>query len=371
MITQVNVRLKSYRWRMPRHLITIAVVLSLVGCSSLSYYGQAAKGHLSLMAKRRPVEAVIADPAVATAIKEKLQLVQQARTFASASLHLPVNGSYRSYADIERRYVVWNVFAAPALSLQPVESCFFMVGCLSYRGFYHQADANAYANTLRAAGHDVYVGGVAAYSTLGWFDDPVLNTMLYWDDRRLVRLIFHELTHQLIYVKDDALFNESFATSFAELGLQRWLRNRADDVESYTSSAVDTRAREIDFFNLLKTTQQQLADIYTSNTDDGLKLQRKAEAFDSLQQQYAAFKRRWSNYDGYDDWMQHDMNNAKISSVVTYHSYDKAFKNLLEQANDRLDIFIEKVKAIAALEEIARHACLNKLNEDKSHQCDV
>ena len=179
--------------------------------------------------------------------------------------------------------MVWNVFATPALSLQPIESCFLVVGLFEATAdIIARRMPEAYAQELRAANHDVYVGGVAAYSTLGWFDDPVLNTMLYWDDRRLARLIFHELTHQLLYVKHDALFNESFATNFAEIGLQRWLASRESEKNAPPPSTESERAREIDFISMIQNTQQQLAAIYESKADDTSKLQRKAAVFSTL-----------------------------------------------------------------------------------------
>ena len=371
MIAQVKFRLKPCYRRIILFSILSGLILSLSGCSTLAYYRQAAGGHLDIMTKRRPIAELIGDTSIPAPVREKLMLVQEIRAFASQSLLLPENGSYSSYANINRRYVVWNVFATPALSLEPVESCYLVVGCLSYRGYYREADAQTHANKLRATNHDVYVGGVAAYSTLGWFDDPVLNTMLYWDDRRLARLIFHELTHQLLYVKHDALFNESFATNFAEIGLQRWLASKATDGKVRSEAGGDERAREIEFISMIQETREHLASLYASSATDVVKSQRKKEAFNALAKEYTLFKQRWSNYAGYDEWMNNDLNNAKIASVVTYHSYDKAFRNLLTQANDRLDLFVEKVKAIASLEETARHKCLRALNEDESHQCEA
>ena len=328
-------------------------------------------GHLSMLSKRQPIEDVLAAPDVPEIVKTKLRLVQQVRRFASTELLLPDNNSYLSYADLKRRFVVWNVFATPALSLQPVESCFVVVGCLSYRGYYKEADARAFAAELRAAGNDVYIGGVAAYSTLGWFDDPVLNTMLYWDDRRLVRLIFHELTHQLLYVKNDTLFNESFATNFAEIGLRKWNERQKPAGLNNAQQTVDNdAAREIDFIAMIQRTQQTLANLYASTASDLKKREEKASIFSALQHEYAAFKQRWSNYDGYDDWMTTDLNNAKIASVVTYHSYDDAFKHLLEQSDHQLARFIEKVKSIAALDTERRHKCLETLSMDREHRCD-
>lgn len=346
------------------------MIASLSGCSAFSYYSQATRGHLAIIAKRQAIAKVLEDPNVSPQVKTKLELVRQIRAFASNKLALPDNDSYLSYVDIKQRYVVWNVFATPDLSLQPVESCFLVVGCLSYRGYYSEADAQNFAAELRATGYDVYVGGVAAYSTLGWFDDPVLNTMLYWDDRRLARLIFHELTHQLLYVKNDALFNESFATNFAEIGLEQWLEANGPE-KANEPDAADEREREIDFLSMIKQTRQQLASIYDATHDEPSKRKLKTATFRQLQQDYLAFKARWDGYSGYDEWMTKDMNNAKVSSVVTYHSYDKAFRHLLNQAGGKLNLFVDKVRDIAALDETARHRCLHMLNTDEHYQCEI
>ncbi|MEM7467390.1 MAG: aminopeptidase [Pseudomonadota bacterium] len=350
-----------------------AIVLLLcfnAGCTSVAYYGQATRGHLSILAQRQSLEDVITDSATPDAVKEKLKLVREIRKFASDSLLLPENNSYQSYVDLKRRYVVWNVFAAPALSLQPIESCFVIVGCLSYRGYYAKEDAEAFAEQLRQDGHDVYLGGVAAYSTLGWFDDPVLNTMLYWDDRRLARLIFHELTHQLLYVKDDAKFNESFATSFAEIGLQRWLINSsAAQTEDVNELLRKDKAREIDFIEILQHTQHRLKDIYASSSPSEDKFRDKQAAFAALLVDYEQFKQRWNGYAGYDDWMTKDLNNAKIASVATYHSYDDAFQHILNNVDNDIARFLNAVRAIAALDQDARHRCLRELTANKDYQC--
>ncbi|MGR8948704.1 MAG: aminopeptidase [Gammaproteobacteria bacterium] len=342
----------------------------ITGCGSVAYYGQATAGHLALLSKRRPIDKVLADPAVPQIVKTKLSLVQDIRRFASSSLQLPDNDSYRSYADLNRRYVVWNVFATPTLTLEPIESCFVIIGCLTYRGYYSETKARAFAAELRQAGNDVYVGGVAAYSTLGWFDDPVLNTMLYWDDRRLARLIFHELTHQLLYVKDDTLFNESFATNFAEIGLRRWSSLTGTNKQNaHQHTANPETLRELDFIGMIQDTQRSLTTLYASTQNDPEKLAQKKKIFDELRASYLVFKQRWKNYDGYDEWMNTDLNNAKIASVVTYHSYDEAFQHLLAQSDHELEQFIAKVKAIAALDEIRRHDCLRALVTNKEHQC--
>ena len=287
-------------------------LFTLTGCTTIAYYSQATAGHVELLLKRRPISEALSDNTLSDDVKAKLREVQKIRKFATTELSLPDNDSYKSFADIERPYVVWNVFATPELSLIPIESCFFVVGCLSYRGYYAESDAETFAEELRAAGHDVYVGGVAAYSTLGWFDDPVLNTMLYWDNRRLAKLIFHELTHQLVYVKNDALFNESLATSFADIGLQRWLAIPAEGVPKNNNTLESSKARELDFIQMILVAQRQLETLFASNLNIEKKRHDKKAIFENLLLSYEEFKQKWSGYTGYDDWMKKDLNNAKM-----------------------------------------------------------
>ena len=212
-----------------------AIVRLFIGASAVvllfqsggCYYMQAISGHSDLMSRRQPVDEVIADEAVPEEIRVKLALVQEARDFAVTELLLPDNDSYRSYADLERDYVVWNVFAAPEFSLEPVTWCFPVAGCVAYRGYFDEEDARAKAEQMREDGFDVATGGIPAYSTLGRFDDPVLNTMMRWRDTDLVATIFHELAHQVLYVKDDTAFNESFATAVEEFADLPQLRGEA------------------------------------------------------------------------------------------------------------------------------------------------
>lgn len=211
--------------RLPRWVPCLAL-LALSGCSTVSYYGQLASGQFALLRAREPAAAVIADPQRDARLRERLAKAEKARQFASERLGLPDNRSYRLYADIGRPYVVWNVFATPELSLQPVTHCFPIAGCVAYRGYYSEAAARAEAARQRALGDDVYVGGVQAYSTLGWFDDPILSSMLRWDDERLATLIFHELAHQKFYLRDDTAFNESFATFVEQEGTRQWREYR-------------------------------------------------------------------------------------------------------------------------------------------------
>ena len=194
----------------------------LSGCSSLGYYSQLASGQLQLLRARTPVAEVLADPARDPTLRAHLAQSQQARNFASRHLHLPDNRSYRLYVDIGRPYVVWNVFATPEFSLSPQTHCFPIAGCVAYRGYYSQGAARGEAALQRQQGMDVAIGGVEAYSTLGWFDDPIISSMMHWGDERLATLIFHELAHQRFYVKDDTEFNESFATFVEQEGTRQW-----------------------------------------------------------------------------------------------------------------------------------------------------
>ena len=207
-------------------IIYLPMLLFLGGCSDLSYYGQGVGGHLSVMAKRQPIEEVVADPATERDLKQDLQVVMEARQLAKEVLHLPVADNFRTYVDIGRPYVVWNVVAAPAYSLAAYEWCYPVVGCLPYRGYFNKADAENFADSLRTNGLDVHLYGVSAYSTLGWFDDPVLNTIIKRDEIRLAGLIFHELSHQEVFVKGDTAFNEGFSVTVELEGVRRWLKHK-------------------------------------------------------------------------------------------------------------------------------------------------
>jgi predicted aminopeptidase len=208
-----------------RIVLICLTAATLPGCGVL-YVAQAARGQWQVMHARQPIDKVIASDRTAPQLRDRLTEVRAARDFASRELALPDNGSYRSYADLERPYVVWNVVAAPEFSVNPRRWCFPIAGCVAYRGYFKEEKARQFADSLAKEGFDTYVGGVAAYSTLGKFKDPVLNTMLGYGDDELAAIIFHELSHQLIYVANDSEFNEAFATAVEQAGLERWLKAR-------------------------------------------------------------------------------------------------------------------------------------------------
>lgn len=331
----------------------------LTGCGSFNYYLDILNGHAEILNKAEPISEILQRQDIRPAVKQALRELQQARQFAVAELYLPDNGSYREYADIGRRYVVWNVVATDEFSLQPQQWCFLIVGCLSYRGFYSRTTAEEFAAALHKQGKDVYVAGVKAYSTLGWFDDPLLNTMLYRDLSMRMNLLFHELAHQKIYVAGDTAFNEAFATAVAQEGVRRWLikQGKAADYERYLQKLKYRQA----FNHLLRQARQDLEKIYTADLGVAEMRQRKRLRFARLQQEYQQLKARWGNDTRFDGWMAQDLNNAHLLLVATYHDAVPGFQAMLAQHGGDLQGFYREVEGMLALSKEARHRRLDKL----------
>src|SRR5438309_2829277 len=298
----------------------------LAGCTTASYYWQGIRGQLDLLERARPIPAVLAtteDPA----LRRKLERVLAIREYASRELALPDNPSYRSYTDLGRRFVLWNVFAAPELSLEPRQWCFPVAGCVNYRGYFDEAAARAEASQLGASGDDVYVGGVPAYSTLGYFNDPMLSTVLRYPDTEVARLIFHELAHQVAYAKDDTVFNESFAVAVEEEGIGRWLA--AQDDGALTAQFNTSQRYRDGFRTLVSRTQSELVTLYASPASDADKLAAKAAAFDAMRSEYASLKREWGGFGAYDYWFAQGPNNASLAAVGLYTQKVPLFQALL------------------------------------------
>jgi predicted aminopeptidase len=340
----------------------LAGVLGASACTSLSYYGQAVSGHLDLMSKRRELGQVMAAEDTPPELRARLGDLASMRDFAVSDLGLPDNGSYRLYADVERPYLVWNVFAAPELSLQPKEWCFLVVGCVTYRGYFNQADANRMVAALGTEGYETWAGGVPAYSTLGWFDDPLLNTFVHWSRGRVAELMFHELAHQRLYIADDTAFNESFATAVGQLGAERWLAmfGRSDEGLAYRRE----RARREAFIELMSGTRQVLETTYAAAIDDAEKRARKQAALSQAQSAYADWKRRWDDFDGFDPVMATGPNNAWFVALSAYHRWVPAFRRLFELSGESLPRFYEQVQALSELDQLARDARLKALSGD-------
>jgi predicted aminopeptidase len=339
----------------------IAIAASMAGCSTAGYYWQAARGQMALNAAARPIDDVLADAGTDARLKPKLQASQKIRAFAIAELGLPDNKSYTLYADIKRPYVVWNVFATPELSMQLKQWCFPVAGCVTYKGFFSKEAADKEADTLRADGYEVHVGGVPAYSTLGWFDDALLNTFINYPEGELARLVFHELAHQILYVKGDSTFNESFATAVEEFGVERWMQTQNDAAMRAQYDAFS--ARKKDFQALLARTRKALEDAYQSIGDDeNEKRSRKTAIFKALRDEYEAIKRdRWGGFAGYDRWFAQPLTNAHLASVGTYTQWLPAFRAILAREGGDIRKFYAAVQQLSGLDQNARVAALKAL----------
>lgn len=334
------------------------VALFLAGCAQLKYYMQAAQGQYALWSDARPIEDWLGDPATDSALKARLEKALLIRRFAVRQLHLPDNASYKNYAPLTRPFVLWNVVATPELSLQAIQWCFPIAGCVSYRGYYSKEDALSYAAELRAEGNDVQVAGVPAYSTLGWFSDPLLSTFINYSDAELARMVFHELAHQVVYVAGDTQFNEAFATSVEEAGVALWLELYGTDAmrEAYQRY----NARRQDFLALLVRHRKALASAYARKGTVRHKRDEKARIFATLKSDYLKLKDSWAGYSGYDRWFAEPLTNAHLSSVATYNDFLPGFRSLLEQQQS-FSRFYAAVQALALLETPQRHARLAQL----------
>lgn len=330
-----------------RRALLLAGLLSLSGCSSVAYYSQAVGGHVKLMLAREPIDELLASDDTDEQLRIKLQTLVDARRFAVERLLLPDNDSYDTYVETGRQAVTWNVVAAGEFSVQAQTWCFPVAGCVSYRGYFDRADADRYAAELAEQQFDVSVGGASAYSTLGWFNDPVLDTMLRGSDVRYVGTLFHELAHQLLYVKDDSNFNEAFATFVEQLGIRLWLHERGQDerIAAYNAS----QARVIDFVALLRDTREKLKTLYAGPLPEADMRQAKQQVFADMQDAYAQLKRRWAGYGGYDNWFRRELNNARLVAVSTYRQYVPAFQALYLEAGEDLSRFYELARELGQL----------------------
>jgi predicted aminopeptidase len=334
--------------------LAVASTCLLGGCGTLAYYGQAVGGHLGIVTKSRAVSSWIEDGATPAELRTRLELSQRMRDFAVAELKLPDNRSYRSYADLGRNAVVYNVVAAPELSFTLKTWCFAVVGCVGYRGYFDRAPAEALAAELKAQGWETNVYGVPAYSTLG--GDPLLNTFIRWPEGELARLIFHELAHQVAFADDDTTFNESFATAVERIGGQRWLERHASAEARAEYAALD--ARRNDFRALVARYRESLATVYASHIPDDEKRQRKAVLMQSMRDEYARMKaERWGGFAGYDGWFER-ANNAALGIQASYNELVPQFERLFAKSGGDFERFYAEVRTLAALPKAERRAKL-------------
>lgn len=350
---------------MRRCFAALAIAFLAAGCSSTSgvgYYWQSVTGHLRLMQAARPVDDWLADTATPARLKERLALAQRMRAFAVSDLALPDNASYHRYADLQRRAAVYNLVAAPALSLSLQSWCFPVAGCVGYRGYFNEADARAFARSL-PAGLEVAVYPVPAYSTLGWMNwaggDPLLNTFITYPEGELARMLFHELSHQVAYARGDTEFNESFATTVERLGGARWLATRASAQARAEYAAFDQRRRA--FRALTFSVRQRLQTIYQDpSLDDAEKTRRKAGVMAEFHRRYQDLRRDWGGFAGYDPFVAR-ANNASFAAQAAYDGLVPAFEALFEREGQDFRRFYDAVRTLAALPKEERRARLQGL----------
>ncbi len=357
-------------------LLAAAALLCLGGCTTVGYYWQSVSGHVRMLNQARPVEEWLADGATPARLKERLELARRIRAFAVTELHLPDNASYHRYADLKRPAVVWNVVAAPPFSLKLNTWCFPVVGCVGYRGYFDEREAQAEAARMRERGLEAGVYGVPAYSTLGWMNwaggDPLLNTFIHYPEGELARLIFHELAHQVVYAKDDTMFNESFATAVERLGGAQWLGTQASEAARAEYAAFNARRNE--FRALTLATRRELQAIYDAppgatkeagreagNAADDLpaKAARKARAMQDFRDRYAQLKAAWGGFAGYDAWVTR-ANNATFGAQAAYDELVPGFEALFEREGRDWQRFYDAARRLAATPKEQRHQALKE-----------
>ena len=324
-----------------RFFILLALPWVLASCQTMSFYGQAIGGQMEILRKSEPIGPILADPATDPALRRQLAAVQRIRGFASDHLKLPGDESYGRYADLGRDYVTWVLYAAPEFSLEPKQWWYPTLGRLDYRGFFREEDTEVLAAKLRAEGLDVQTGGVEAYSTLGWFHDPVLNTFVHAAEIDLAELIFHELTHRKLFRNGDTMFNESLANAVAEEGVRRWLKHegRHADLEKYEARLV----RRAEFYDRVDHTRAELGKLYESGAAPEEMRKRKAALFGDLRDRFRELRRKWGGR-GLEGWLTRDINNADLVSLATYQEQVPAFHRLLEECGGDLELFFKRAK---------------------------
>jgi predicted aminopeptidase len=346
-----------------RFAAVLALAVALGSCGT-GYYLQAITGQAALMRAREPLEQVLADPATPGSVRRQLLVVDAALLFARLELGLPATKSYRHYADIGRTSVVWNVFAAPEFSLEPRQWCYPVAGCATYRGWFSERKARDFAASLAARGDDVFVGGVAAYSTLGWFADPVLNTMLGDSDAGIAGLLFHELAHQLVYLAGDTLFNEGFASLVEEEGTRRWLVSRND-----AAGLCEFRLRQsrrLAALDILAGLKLDLADVYSADMPRERRRQLRAAAVARSRALYAVLRAGWTKPPWFDAWFDPGLNNARLAALSSYEDYVPAFRALLARQDGDLERFYTAVGDLARDPPEARELVLRELSLEQS-----
>ncbi|USD21417.1 aminopeptidase [Microbulbifer variabilis] len=335
----------------------LIIPLYLAGCETVGYYAQAAAGQWRILSGRQPIEKVINEPGTSEQLQQQLQLVLQIRAYAAEVLQLPVGDAYNAYVQLDDTYPIWNVLAAPEFSLEPKRWCYPIAGCASYRGYFRKSAAEAKANQLRGQGYDVYLGAVPAYSTLGWFNDPILSSFVNWPQERLAGLLFHELAHRRVYISGDTQFNESFATAVSEIALPGWLSS-----QGLVSSAAQARAETLSVRQLMAAARSQLQTVYQSSQPDDLKREQKARVLSRLRQCYRKLSANWPNPARYQNYIE-KTNNATLALAAEYESQVPAFKQLYLDSGS-WEAFYNAAQRLGDLSKVNREERLRQLGDE-------
>jgi len=331
-------------------------ILLLSACSDLGYYWDMTRGHLALMNKRVDIDDMLKQPDIGADLKQRLLLVKQIRAFSVDQLALPESASYSSYVQLDRPYVLQNLFAASEFSTQLHSWCYPIAGCAGYRGYYHEERLNEYVEQLKTQGFDTHIGYVPAYSTLGWFDDPVLSSFIDWPDYRLAGLLFHELAHQRLFIDDDTQFNESFAVAVQLAGTELWLKSVGKE------SQMDEFKRWIDYrhrvVSLIVQTREKLSQLYKTESDDAIKRKNKQAIFAASRASYSVIAENMNYKGGFKNWFAGELNNAKIGSVSAYNTHAPAFLAMISALDYDFAAFFEMAHKIGAMDRTEREQCL-------------
>jgi predicted aminopeptidase len=369
---------KIFRRKKLLLVLSVALLVAVCGCRTIGFYAQAMRGQYQIFAHQKLIDKLIADPQTPPKLREQLQLVTQLRAFAKDELKLPVDGHYRKYVDVHRPYVVWNVQAAPQFSLQPRTWWYPLVGSLEYRGYFSEQGARHYAARYAKKGDDVYVDGVEAYSTLGWFKDPVLNTFIDRSEPELAEVLFHELGHQRVFARGDTDFNEAYATTVGQEGARRWLRatGKTNLIEKYEL----VLKRNDQFVHLIMSTREELQKVYGDTLDKEGKVkaastsplppaqmkEAKERVYAGLRSNYQQLKASWGGYAGYDQWFARELNNAQLNTIANYYDFLPAFQRVLEMNGNDLEKFYVEVERLSKMGKDERHQWLRDLGKKDS-----
>ncbi len=341
---------------LPKMLAVMALLPALQACNP-AYYASSVGGHIKIVSSSQPVDRLLERRDINPDLKERLAISREIRDYASEQLALPDNNSYRRYVDTGREYVSWAVYSSPEFSVGFNTWCFPVYGCVPYRGYFSEEAAEAFAETLREQGMDVYVGGVPAYSSLGWFDDPLMNTMVIRGDVYLAGVVFHELAHQRVYVQNDSSFNEAFAVTVEENGVEKWLRERGEGAVLKDYEAGLRRYK--DFQILVAETRQELARLYASDISVEEMREAKAREIERLRARYRRLRDgKWNGYRGFDRWFDEPINNARLATISVYGDLVSDFKRLFDLCAGNYERFYGAVEYLGQLERSEREKAL-------------